>query len=127
VRLAEVRQQIRNVDVARAHERADPDASPERAAKLIDLLACAVHLCQDAAGTGRDREAGLRRRDAPAGALEQRDAELLLEPAHLMRERGLGDVQLLGRTREVTVASHRLDAAQLPHVHASDRRTRLLP
>ena len=40
-----------------------------------------------------------------------------------MRERGLGDVQLLGRTREVTVASHRLDGAQLPHVHASDQNT----
>jgi hypothetical protein len=127
VQLAEARQQPRDVDVACAQERADPDAPPQDAAQLIDLLACAVDLGQHATSAGSDRQPGLRRPHAPAGALEQRDAQLVLEPAHLMRQRRLGDVKLLGGTGEVSVPGHRLDASQLPHIHVIDRRTRLLP
>ena len=59
-----------------AQQRSDPDA----AAELVDVLAGLVELGEDAAGAGGDRESGLGRRDAVAGALEQHDAELTFEP-----------------------------------------------
>ncbi len=43
---------------------------------------------------------------------EQRDAELFLQPADQMADRGLGDVQLLRRAREAEVARGRLEGAQ---------------
>ena len=43
---------------------------------------------------------------------EQGDAELLLQPADLMADRGLGDVQFGGRAREAQVASGGLERAQ---------------
>ena len=64
--------------------------------------------------------------DAAARALEQRRAQLVLEPADLVRERRLGHVQLLRGAREVPVPGHRLDASQLPELHAIDRRSRSL-
>ena len=36
--------------------------------------------------------------------MQERHAELLLEQAHLTRQRGLGDVQLLGGPGEVALA-----------------------
>ena len=46
------------------------------------------------------------------------EAELALEPAHLLGERGLGDVELLGRAREMAVPSDRREVLELPQVHA---------
>ena len=104
----------------------DPDAPAQDAAELVDLRACAVHLGEDTAGARGDRLARLGRGDAAARALEQRGAELLLEPPDLVRQRRLGEVELLRGAREVAVPRHRLHASQLPELHANDRRTRSL-
>jgi hypothetical protein len=117
-----MREQPGHVQIAGAQQGSDPDAAAERATELVDVLAGLVELGDDASGAGGDREPGLGRRDAAARALEQRDAQLAFEPAHLVRQRGLGEVQLLGGAREVPVAGDRLDAPQLSHVHAIDRR-----
>jgi hypothetical protein len=73
-------------DVWRAggREGADPDAPAQDAPQFVDLLACGVHLRSDAASPGGDRLACLGRNDAAACALEQRRAELLLEPPNLV-------------------------------------------
>lgn len=47
------------------------------------------------------RAAGLRERDHPRGAVEQRDAELPLEPPYLLAQRRLAHVQPLGRAAEM--------------------------
>ena len=126
VGLAEAREQPGDVDVAGGQERADPDATAQDAAQLVDLRARAVDLREDAAGSRGDRLSCLGRGDAAARALEQRGAELLLEPPDLVRQRRLREVELLRGAREVTVPRHRLDASQLPELHANDRRTRSL-
>jgi len=74
----------------------------------------AVDLGEHAPRARRDRLAGLGRRDAAARALEELGAELGLEPANLVRERRLGDVELLGGAGEVPVAGDRLGIDQLP-------------
>jgi hypothetical protein len=51
----------------------------------------------------------------------------LLEPPDLVRQRRLGDVELLRGAREMAEAGHRLDGSQLPKLHSNDRRTRSLP
>ncbi len=56
--------------------------------------------------------AGGRDLEALAVALEQLDAELALERLHLLADRALGDVKLLGRAREALVAGGRLERAE---------------
>ena len=96
------------------------------AAKLVDLLRGGVDFREDAAGARGDRRPASVGRHAAARALEQRRAQLLLEPPDLVRERRLGEVELLGGAGEVPVARHRLHASELPELHANDRRTRSL-
>ena len=50
-------------------------------------------------------------------APQQRQPELGLEPADLLRERRLGDVERLGRAREVLVARDRREVLELPQLH----------
>ena len=54
---------------------------------------------------------------AAAGALEQLGAELGLEPADLVRQRRLRDVELLGGAREVAMAGDGLDVYELAQLH----------
>ena len=117
VRLGEPREQPGNVDRARREQGADGDPAADEAAKLVDLAAGALDLGEDAAGASREQLAGGGRHDASRRALEQLGAELGLEPPDLVRERRLGDVQLLGRAREVAVAGDRLGVAELAHLH----------
>jgi hypothetical protein len=79
VSAAEAGEQPRHVEIAGGQQRADPDASTQDAAQLVDLLASGIDLRQDAAGARGDRLPRVGRRDAPAGALEQRRSELGLE------------------------------------------------
>jgi hypothetical protein len=53
-------------------------------------------------------------------ALEQLDPQLCLELADLLRERGLGDVQGLGRAREVALAGDGPEVLQLPRAQHPD-------
>ncbi len=50
----------------------------------------------------------------PGLAIDQADAELVLEMADLPAERRLGDMHLLGRTREVHRATNCEEIAKLP-------------
>ena len=59
----------------------------------------ARHLGQDRLGAREQLLAGRRELDAARRALQQRDAELGLQPAHLLRQRGLRDPQRVGRAR----------------------------
>ena len=88
-----------------------------RPAELVDLAAGALDLGEDAAGARREQLAGGGRHDASRCALEQLGAELRLELPDLMRERRLGDVELLGRAGEVAVAGDRLGVAELTNLH----------
>ncbi len=78
----------------------------------------ALDLGEDAPRPLGDRLAGVGSDDAPARALEELDAELVLEPAHLVRERRLGDVELLGGAGEVAMPGDGLDVPELAQLHA---------
>ena len=53
----------------------------------------------------------------PGGPLDQGEPDLLLEPADLLGERGLGDVLARRRPREVPLIGERDEVAQLPKFH----------
>jgi hypothetical protein len=66
-------------------------------------------------------EGGARggRRDAPAGPLEEREAEFLLQAAHRLADRRLDDPELLGRASERAGAGDRdehVELSELLHI-----------
>ncbi len=126
VRSTEAREQPGDVEAAGRQQRSDPDAPPQDAAQLVDLLARGVDLREHAARSRGEGVSRLGGHDAAAGALEERRAELALEPLDLVGERRLGDVELRCGAGEVAVARDRFDASQLSELHGNDRRSRSL-
>ena len=109
---------------ARRQQRPDRYPSLDEALQIVDLLPHTVHLGEHAARAFRDRLARLRGHDGPARPREELGAELRLEPADLVRERRLGDVQLLRGAGDVPVPGHRFRVSQLPDLHVIDRKSR---
>jgi hypothetical protein len=62
----------------------------------------------------------------PAGPVQQCYPELLLEPADLVAQGGLGDVQPLGGPAEVKFFSDGDEVLDEPQVQAFDRRNLLI-
>ena len=60
----------------------------------------------------RAGRAGLGQRQAPARPRDQRRADLLLQRPHLLRDCGLGDMQVLGRPGERQLSRHRLEGPE---------------
>ena len=92
---------------------AEPHASGHHAAQLLHALDAGLQLAQRAIGVGQQQLAGPRGERALAHALEQREAERLLEVAHLHADGGLGEVERLRRAREGAVARDGLQRAQV--------------
>ena len=80
-----------------------------RAIELPDRVAHALEARMQAR---IDQPAGVGQLDRAGAAVEQREAELLLQRADLVAERGRRHVQLLGRLGEAQVAGDRLEGAQ---------------
>ena len=96
----------------RAH-RADDDAAGPHAGELGQLGRRRVDLGERAAGARDEQLAGRGERDVPRRAVDERDADLVLEPLDLLRERGLSDAQPRRRAREVALVGERHEVAQL--------------
>ena len=97
----------------RVHE-PDGERPGEQAALRGDRLPPLEHRGQRGA---RVREQGLARRcqrDRAAVAQEDPLTQLGLEPADLLRDRRLGDLQPLGRAREVRLLGDRDEVGELP-------------
>lgn len=75
-------------------------------------------LAQDRARVLAEDEAEIGRRDAARVALEQLDAELFLERADVLAERGLGDAQRFGRLREAARLGDLDEVAELAEIHS---------
>src|SRR3954447_13385828 len=60
-----------------------------------DRVACRLGRVQRSLGVGAQRDARLGRRQPATNALEEPDAELGLEPTHLLRQRWLSETELL--------------------------------
>jgi hypothetical protein len=74
-------------------------------------------LGEHAAGLRHDRHADRGHLDARLAALEQLDAEFVLEPRDGERERRLRDMHLLGRAPEAALLRDRDQVAQLDQRH----------
>ena len=97
----ELAEQDRDDRAARAGRGADCERAAELAAfALLELLDQLLLELQHPLRAAVEREPGLRRLDAAAGAVEQPAVEPLLERAHLEADGGLRDAEPLGRLRE---------------------------
>ena len=76
-----------------------------------------VHLGEDPARARHQRPPRLGHRHPPGGALDQRQANLLLEAADLLRESGLGDVLARRGAGEVLLVGQGHQVAQLAKLH----------
>ena len=117
VALVEHGQRQRHVDRPHRVHRADHHVARAHAGQRLHLGVGRVDLGQDPARARDQRLTGLGDRHPPGGALHQGEADLLLEPADLLGQRGLGDVLASRRAREVLLVGERDEVAQLPKFH----------
>ena len=111
--LGEVGQQV--VDGGR--ERAEAGRAGAHVAHARDRLARRLDLGEHALGVGQQRAPRLGRLDAAPDAHEQRHAQLALEPADLLRERWLGQVQRLGGRAEGALLEGLAEVGELLEIH----------
>ena len=95
----------------------DGDAAADQARQLVGGGADARGAGEGGAREGQHRPPGRGRRDGPGPAVEQRLAELGLEPPHLRADAGLGDVLTRGGAREARLLGHRDDVGELAQLH----------
>lgn len=72
---------------------------------------------EDADRLGLEELSRRGERHLPRGAVEQRDVELGFELPDRVRQRGLRDVQLLGRLAEMARVGHGDEVAKMPELH----------
>jgi len=114
--LGEHREEVVRADRPRP---ADADRPAQQPGQLLELVVEIVHLRQHPVRVRQHEPALLGHLDRTASAAEDLDAELGLEPADLLGDRGLGEVQLFRCVGERAVARHRDDRAQVPEFHGS--------
>ena len=95
-----------------------PESSPRCAATDCRAL---QHRRQRGARVREQRLARRRQRDRAAVAQEDALAQLGLEPADLLRDRRLRDLQPLGRAREVRLLGDRDEVGELSKFHNESR------
>jgi hypothetical protein len=95
----------------------------QEAGHLVELVAQPVDLAQHPPRVVEDERPFGRQLDAAAGPREERDAELGLQAAELLRDRGLCEVQLLAGPRERAVARDGDDRSEVSKLHAWKPRT----
>ena len=118
VQLGELAQDLREDDATRAGRRADLERAVERAGRLVRELADDLRLeCEQPLRGAVELEPALGRLDAAARAVQQLGAEALLERAHLERDRGLRDAELLRREGERLALDDLAECLQLPRIH----------
>ena len=111
------RQQQRQVDRAHRVQRADRQPAALDAGQRLQLGLRGVELGEDVARARDEQLAGAGERDPARRALDEREPDLGLQPADLLRQRGLGDVLARGGAREVALVGERHEVAQLAQFH----------
>jgi hypothetical protein len=110
---AEVLQQAGEQVVVGAAERAELDGAAGEVADLAHGLRRLLGGGHGALGVGAEQAARLGQLEAAAGAREQRDAKLRLEPPDLLGQARLGHEQRLGSRREGPVIGRREEVREL--------------
>ena len=91
---AEVGDQRGRVHRPERQDPADPEHAPGESPEIVQVRRDAVHLGERAPRPREDELARFGHRDATRGATQQLDAQLTLEPANLLRDRRLCDVEV---------------------------------
>ena len=119
MRGAEVGQQPEDVVGAGRVHAADPQLAAQQAGDLLELAVHVVHLGQHALRVAEDHQALGRQLDAAARAPEHLDPELLLQPADLLGDGRLAQVQLLAGLGQRAVLGDGDDRAEVTQLHPS--------
>ena len=114
----ELAEEAREDDAARACRRADRERAFERAGRLVCQLARDLLLERDQPlGAAVEAKAGLGRLDPAPRAVEELEAEPLLERPHLQADGRLGHAEPLGRLGERLALDHLAERTKLTRVH----------
>ena len=113
----EASQQSRQVQGARRQHRAEHDRALLQPGERGQVGADRVRSGQDLAGAFEHDGPGLGQHDAAAGSAQQRKAELRLQLADGVGDRGLREVELLGAARERSRLRDLDEGAQLTELH----------
>lgn len=97
---------------------ADGDGADFGSRHFLNLGARLANAPQNFSRLGQEGFAEFGEPGEAREAVEEFGAEFILELAHLLRQRGLRDVLLLGRAREISGAGHGAKIAQLMQLHA---------
>ena len=116
---AEVGDQRGGVHGTDRRDAAEAQRAPDQPPEGVQVRAHAVHLGERAPRPRQDELARLGHLDATGGAAQQLDAQLALEPAHLLRERRLCDVEVQRGLGERAAAGDGVQVAQLAELHAA--------
>jgi hypothetical protein len=103
--------------LVQGRQRAEAEPAPLQTRHLLDHAPGLRLLGQDPLREREQRLPRIRQGEPPAPAVEQRRAQLRLQPLDLERERRLGDVQLLRGPAEVQPARRRDEVAKLVDLH----------
>jgi hypothetical protein len=95
----------------------DADRAADDACVLVHGRAGARRLGEDRLRARKQVGAGGRELDTATRPPQQRQAELGLQPPHLLRQRGLADVHGLRRAAEVAVPGDGGEVLELPELH----------
>ena len=93
------------------------NAAPSEPGGIVQFPAGLIELAKGTGYPHQKRGTEAIKLHAPAAAVEEGNAELGLETRHDPAESGLRDVELLGRTADMFMASHSLEVAQLKQIH----------
>ena len=114
----ELAEQDRHGDRGRAGRSADRQLTRQRSGAFGgDLVEHLLLELKQALGAAVEAQAGLRRLDTAAGAVEQLGAETLLERSAPERDGGLGDTEPLGRLGEAPPLDDGAVRGQLSRIH----------
>ena len=117
VRGVELLEKVRHVRQAAGDDHPDRDPAADEAAMLVDRQSHAGRGLQRGVGVRENRLADRGDTHRPPRPVEQRLAELALEPADLGADAGLGDVDALRAAREAPLLGDRDEVLELAELH----------
>ena len=118
IEAAEALEQPGQDEQAHRHAPAQPQPAPVQLAVLRDLPYGVLDVPLHPVGQLQQQLARGGEGHSPAVPMQEEAPQLLLQELDLAADRGLGDVQPLGRPREPAPLGHRLEHLELADVHA---------
>jgi len=117
VSVGRIRRRVGLQIVAQHFHHADREMPADQALHLVDRLSQVGHGVEGGPSVREGGRAGVGELRDPAGSVEQRGAQLVLQGPDLGTHPGLADVHPLRRAGEVGLLGHRQEVLELPKFH----------